>query len=190
MQRKFGGAIAGAALFATVWGGSAEAQSSKAFEVCAKAALQQAMLVRSVIAQADLRDRSGAVIGTKVDLDVNALGKKTKVSCFYTAATRTAAIRQYQPGTGGTGNGGSGSGANTAQLQRDALRACQRAGQQQGLMLDTVAAQSDVYNRRGQISGREVVINVFQTGKPAQMVCEYDYETKGTALELRRPQLR
>ena len=97
-------------------------------------------------------------------------------------------IRQYQPGTGG--NGGSGSGANTAQLQRDALRACQRAGQQQGLMLDTVAAQSDVYNRRGQISGREVVINVFQAGKPAQMVCEYDYETRRTALELRRPQLR
>jgi hypothetical protein len=57
-------------------------------------------------------------------------------------------------------------------------------------MLDNVAAQNDVCNRRGQISGREVVINVFQSGKPAQLVCEYDYQTKRTALELRRPQLR
>jgi hypothetical protein len=79
-------------MLAAAWGVPVEAQSSKAFEVCAKAALQQAMLVRSVIAQTDLRDRSGAVIGTKVDLDVNALGKKTKVSCFYTAATRAAVI--------------------------------------------------------------------------------------------------
>jgi hypothetical protein len=172
-------------MLAAAWGVPVEAQSSKAFEVCAKAALQQAMLVRSVIAQTDLRDRSGAVIGTKVDLDVNALGKKTKISCFYTAATRAAVIRQYQQGTGGSGGG-----ANLAQLHRDARRACQRAGQQQGLMLDNVAAQNDVYNRRGQISGREVVINVFKSGKPAQLVCEYDYETKRTALELRRPQLR
>jgi hypothetical protein len=168
--------------------GPGVAQTSKAFEVCAKTALQQAMLVRSVIAQSDIRDRSGAVTGAKVDLDVNALGKKTKVSCYYTAATRTAVIRQYQAGAA-PGSGGS-SGTNTAQAQRDAVRACQRAGQQQGLMLDNIAAQSDVYNRRGQISGREVVINVFQAGKPAQLVCEYDYETRQTSLELRRPQLR
>ena len=163
------------------------AQTSKAFEVCAKVALQQAMLVRSVIAQSDIRDRSGAVTGAKVDLDVNALGKKTKVSCYYTAATRTAVIRQYQAGAA---PGSGGSGTSTAQAQRDAVRLCQRAGQQQGLMLDNIAAQSDVYNRRGQISGREVVINVFQAGKPAQLVCEYDYETRQTSLELRRPQLR
>jgi hypothetical protein len=57
-------------------------------------------------------------------------------------------------------------------------------------MLDNIVAQSGVYNRRGQISGREVVINVFQAGKPAQLVCEYDYGTRQTSLELRRPQLR
>ena len=144
------------------------------------------MLIRSVIGQSDIRDRTGKVTGVKMDLDVNALGKKTKVSCYYTAATRVAVIRQYQPGAG-PGGGGSG---NLAQAQRDAVRACQRAGQQQGLMLDNIAAQSDVYDRRGQITGREVVINVFQAGKPAQMVCEYDYATRGTALSLRRPQLR
>lgn len=168
--------------------GPAFAQGSKAFEVCAKTALQQAMLVRSVVAQTDWRDRSGAVIGTKVDLDVNALGKKTRVSCYYTASSRTAVIRDYKAGVAaGAGSGGSGS---TAQMQRDAVRACQRAGQQQGLMIDNVAAQSDVYNRKGQLAGREVVINVFQSGKPAQLVCEYEFLTKQTALELRRPQLR
>lgn len=189
MRRVADGSVLLAAVLGWVVLGAAPglAQSSRALEACAKTALQQAMLLRSVIAQSDIRDRSGAVIGAKLDMDVNALGKKTKVSCYYTDATRTAVIRQYQPGAAPVPGGGAGP---TAQAQRDAVRACQRAGQQQGLMLDNVAAQSDVYNRRGQIVGREVVINVFQAGKPAQLVCEYDYGTRGTALELRRPQLR
>ena len=103
-------------------------------------------------------------------------------------ATRVAVIRPYQQGSGSADQGGSG-GDMTA-LRRDAVRACQRASQQQGLMLDNVAAQNDVFNRRGQVSGSEVIINVFQTGKPAQVVCEYDYETRGTSLELRRATLR
>ncbi len=164
-------------------GDRALAQGSKAFEVCAKTALQQAMLVRSVVAQSDWRNRSGAVIGTKVDLDVNALGKKKKVSCYYTASSQSAVIREYTEGAvgGGSGNG------STPQMQREAQRACQRAGQQQGLMIDTVAAQRDIFNRKGQLAGREVILDVFQSGKARKLVCEYEFLTKQTALELRRP---
>jgi hypothetical protein len=166
----------------------AEAQGSRAVDTCAKTALQQAMLMMSVEGQSALRDKRGVVVGTKVDMRVNALGKKKVVSCFYTEATRVAVIRPYQQGSGNA-NPDSGSGNLTA-LRRDALRACQRSSQQQGLMLDNVVSQNDVYNRRGQISGNEVIINVFQAGRPAQVVCEYDYETRGTALELRRATLR
>lgn len=163
------------------------AQASRAIDTCAKTALQQAMLMMSVEGQTALRDGRGKVVGTKVDMRVNALGKKKVVSCFYTDATRMALIRPYLQGAGGNAGGSS---AGLTMLRRDAMRACQRAAQQQGLMLDNVAAQTDVYNRRGEISGSEVVINVFQAGRPAQVVCEYDYENKGTALALRRPTLR
>jgi hypothetical protein len=156
------------------------AQSSKAVEVCAKTALQQAMLLRSVVAQSDWRDAKGRIVGAKVDLDVNALGKKKKVSCYYTDATRTAVIREYK-------EGGSG---DLAPLRRDAVRACQKASQQQGLMLDQVVSQADMSNRKGQIIGSEVVIGVYQSGKPMQVVCEYTYDDRSTALELRRPTLR
>ncbi len=170
--------------------GPATAQTSRAVDACAKTALQQAMLIMSVEAQTALRDKRGAVVGTKVDMRVNALGKKKVVSCLYTDATRVAVIRPYQQGTGSGGTSTGGSSGDLAVLRRDAVRACQRASQQQGLMLDNLAAQSDVYNRRGQISGSEVIINVFQSGRPAQVVCEYTFETKVTALELRRATLR
>ncbi len=146
------------------------------------------MLMMSVEAQSPLRDKRGAVVGTKVDMRVNALGKKKVVSCFYTDATRVAVIRPYEEGSGGNPSGGAS--GDMATLRRDALRACQKASQQQGLMLDTVVSQNDVYSRKGQITGSEVIINVFQSGKSAQVVCEYDYETRGTSLELRRATLR
>lgn len=69
------------------------AQSSRAVGVCAKTALQRAMLLRSVVAQPDWRDAKGRIVGTKVDLDRNTPGKK-KVSCHHTDATRTAVIRE------------------------------------------------------------------------------------------------
>jgi hypothetical protein len=166
----------------------AAAQGSRAVDTCAKTALQQAMLLMSVEDQSALRDKRGVVVGTKVDMRVNALGKKKVVSCYYTDATRVAVIRPYQQGSG-SADQGNGSGNITA-LRRDAVRACQKSSQQQGLMLDNVVSQNDVYNRRGQISGSEVIINVFQAGRPAQVVCEFDYESRGTSLELRRATLR
>lgn len=168
--------------------GPVAAQGSRAVDTCAKTALQQAMLLMSVEAQTALRDRRGLVVGTKVDMRVNALGKKKVVTCLYTDATRVAVIRPYQPGSGGAVTGGSS--GDMAVMRRDAVRACQRASQQQGLMLDNLVAQNDVFNRRGQISGSEVIINVYQSGRPAQVVCEYDFETRGTSLELRRATLR
>ena len=168
--------------------GPAAAQGSRAVDTCAKTALQQAMLLMSVEGQSALRDKRGVVVGTKVDMRVTALGNKKVVSCFYTEATRVAVIRPYQQGSGSSNPGGT-SGDLTL-LRRDAVRACQRASQQQGLMLDNLVAQNDVYDRRGQISGSEVIINVFQVGRPAQVVCEFDYKTRATALELRRPALR
>ena len=94
MTRLLGclGAVAATAVFIVAAAGPGLAQTSRAFEVCAKTALQQAMLIRSVIGQSDIRDRTGKVTGVKMDLDVNALGKKTKVSCYYTAATRVAVV--------------------------------------------------------------------------------------------------
>lgn len=166
----------------------AAAQTSRAVDTCAKTALQQAMLLMSVEAQAPLRDNRGVLVGTKVDMRVNALGKKKVVSCFYTDATQVALIKPYQQGSTGSGPS-SGAGDPTA-LRREAVRACQKASQQQGLMLDNLVSQNDVYNRRGQISGSEVIINVFQGGRPAQVVCEFDYDTRGTSLELRRATTR
>jgi len=168
--------------------GTAAARESRAVDTCARTALQQAMLMMSVEGQSALRDKRGVVVGTKVDMRVNALGKKKEVSCFYTDATRVAVIRPYQQGSGNA-NQGSGSG-NLSALRRDAVRACQRSSQQQGLMLDNVVSQNDVYNRRGQVSGSEVIINVFQAGRPAQVACEFDYESRSTSLQLRRATLR
>lgn len=176
---RFRAGLAIAAVLLAASAGAAAAQGTRAFEACAKAALQQAMLVRSVIAQSDLRDAGGAIVGTKVDLDVNALGKKQKVSCYYTAATRVAVIRQYREGN-----------PSDDRAQRNAVRACQRAAQQQKLMLDGVVSQRDIRDRRGRLTGREVVIAVYHAGKPAQVVCAYDYAAQSTALELRRPAFR
>lgn len=166
----------------------AAAQGSRAVDACARTALQQAMLMMSVEAQSALRDKRGMVVGTKVDMRVNALGKKKVVSCLYTNSTRVAVIRPYQEGSTGTSPGGTS--GDMAALRRDAVRACQRASQQQGLMLDNLVGQNDLFDRRGRITGSEVIINVFQAGKPVQVVCEYDFETKSTALELRRATLR
>ncbi len=171
-----------------LWPTPSVAQGSRAVDTCARTALQQAMLVMSVERQTALRDARGRVVGTRVDMRVNALGKKRVVSCDYISATRTAVIRPYQQGTGG-GNGG-GTSAELTMLRRDALRTCQRAAQQQGLMLDGVVRQQDVSDRRGRISGGEVILRVYQSGRPAQLVCGYDYATRRTALELRRPTLR
>ena len=185
---KLTGLVLGFGMAVIVVAGPAIAQGSRAVDTCAKTALQQAMLMMSVEAQTALRDKRGVVVGTKVDMRVNALGKKKVVSCFYTDATRVAVIKPYQKDSGITDQGSGG--GDMVALRRDALRACQRGSQQQGLMLDNVVSQNDVYNRRGQISGSEVIINVFQAGKPAQVVCEYDFETRGTSLELRRATLR
>ena len=57
-------------------------------------------------------------------------------------------------------------------------------------MLDQIVSQADVSNRKGQIVGSQVVIGVYQSGKPMQVVCEYDYADRTTSLELRRPTLR
>lgn len=176
----------------------AAAQSNRAVDACSRTALQQAMLVMSVEGQFPQRDKRGVVVGSKVDMRVNALGKKKVVSCYYTDATQVAVIRPFQQGSGnagdnagGNGNtGGTASAGNLPSLRREAVRACQRSSQQQGLMLDNLVSQNDVFNRRGQISGSEVVINVFQGGRPAQVVCEFDYETRNTSLELRRATLR
>ena len=186
MKRK--GLVFGLGMAVIVAAGPAVAQGSRAVDTCAKTALQQAMLMMSVEAQTALRDKRGVVVGTKVDMRVNALGKKKVVSCFYTDATRVAVIKPFQQGSGSTDQGSGG--GDMAALRKDGLRACQRGSQQQGLMLDNVVSQNDVYNRRGQISGTEVIINVFQAGKPAQVVCEYTFETRETSLELRRATLR
>lgn len=173
-------------LAATALGsGPVIAQNSKAFETCAVTALQQAMLVRSVVAQSALRDSRGKVVGTKLDLAVNALGKKRTVSCYFTEATRTAVIREYRPGSGGPGGMD-----QIAQQRREALRACQAAAKQQRLMLDRVVSESDVFNRRGDITGRDIIMNVYRAGTPSQLLCEYDYASRRTLLELRRAMTR
>jgi hypothetical protein len=152
------------------------AQNTKALEICAKTALRQAMLLRQVTGQRDLRDKAGKVTGVELTMDVKTLGKQATVYCVYDPVKNLASISN-KPAV---------SAAAPANDANEAVKACTRAGQQQSLMIDAVVSQADIKDAKGKVTGRTVVLSVYQAGKPARLSCDYDYAAKTTALQLRR----
>jgi hypothetical protein len=177
------GSLAAALLVAGLFASPAVAQVNvaRAEQACVAAALKLLMLHRQTLSWEPLRDGRGKVIGTKMGMEVKFLGKTTPVTCLYEAATSKAVIEVGRsPGGGGS-----------ATVPRtEVIRACTRAAQAQQLLVDNVAAETPIKDRKGKVTGQVITLNVYQAGRPAQVVCEYDYATRNTALSLRRPQLR
>jgi hypothetical protein len=153
------------------------AQNTKALEICAKTALRQVMLLRQVTGQRDLRDKTGKVTGLELTMDVKTLGKQATVYCVYDPVKNLAAISN-KPAASVP--------ATPANDTNEAAKACAKAGQQQALMIDAVVSQADIKDAKGRVTGRNVVLSVYQAGKPARLNCDYDYAAKTTALQLRR----
>lgn len=154
------------------------AQNAKALEVCAKTALRQAMLLRKVTDTRDLRDQAGKVTGVELAMVVKTLGKETTVYCVYDPAKNLASISNKAAASAPV---------PSAAGSPEAVKACTKAGQQQALMIDTVASQAEIKDGKGKVTGQKVVLNVYQAGKPARLICDYDFAAKTTALQLRKP---
>ena len=75
----------------------------------------------------------------------------------------------------------------TNALAKEAVTACIRAAQRQQLLVDNLVSQANIRNVRREVIGSTVTLNVYQAGRPAKLVCEYDYVAKTVALQLFRP---
>jgi hypothetical protein len=175
--------LAVALLLVDLFAGPAKAQVNvaRAEQACVAAALKLLMLHRKTLGWEPLRDGRGKAIGTKMGMEVKFLGKTAQVNCLYEAATSKAVIEVGRPSSGG---------GSAAVAQSEVIRTCKREAQAQRLMVDNVAAEAPIRDRKGKVTGQMITLNVYQAGRPAQVVCEYDYATQKTALSLRRPQLR
>jgi hypothetical protein len=155
---------------------AAQASVARAEQACIAAALQQLMIHRQTLSRADLRDGRGRVTGRVIVMEVRFLGRKTEVTCTFDAATARAVVEVGRKPVG------------VAPVpSADVVRACTRAAQRQNLMVDNVVSETPIRNRQGQTIGRSVLINVFQAGRPAQVQCDFDYASRDTALQIRRP---
>lgn len=159
---------------------AAQVNAAKAEQACVGAAFKLLMIHRQTRSITPLRDNRGKVTGATLRMEVRFLGKPAEVTCIYDAATTRAVIEL-----------GNTPGAGVRPVPpSDVLRACTRAAQAQKLLVDNVVAETPIKTRQGQVTGRLVVFNVFQAGRPAQLHCSFDYATRETALALRRPQPR
>ena len=174
------GSLAVALLLGGLFASPATAQVNvaKAEQACFSAAIKLLMIPRQTLGWEPLRDGRGKVIGTKMGMEVKFLGKSAQVTCLYEAATSKAVIEV------GRADGG------TTVARNEVIKTCTRAAQAQKLLVDNVAAEAPIKDRKGKVTGQMITLNVYQAGRPAQVICEYDYATRNTALSLRRPQLR
>lgn len=158
----------------------AQVNVARAEQACVAAAIKLLMIPRQTLNWEPLRDGRGKVIGTKMGMEVKFLGKSAQVTCLYEAATSKAVIEVGRAGGGG----------GTTVGRSEVIKTCTRAAQAQKLLVDNVAAEAPIKDRKGKVIGQMITLNVYQAGRPAQVICEYDYATRNTALSLRRPQLR
>ena len=145
-------------------------------DACINAALRQAMIFQRVTSRAPLRDRGGAVTGTVLGMDVRFVGRTTAVTCTFTNANSRAVVTvgRPRPEVPPVSDG-------------DVLRACRRAAQDQRLMIDNVVSEGPIRDRQGLTTGRRVIMNVFQAGRPARVQCDFDYVVRVPALQILRP---
>jgi hypothetical protein len=153
----------------------AQVSQARVQDACINAALRQVMVYQRTTSRSPLRDRSGAVIGTVLGMDVRFVGRTTAVTCTFTNANSRAVVTvgRPPPEVPPVSNG-------------DVLRACRRAAQDQKLMIDTVVSEAPIRDRQGLTTGRRVVLSVFQSGRPAQVQCDFDYVSRSPALQIQR----
>lgn len=174
MRRVLGAGVVAGLLMASA-PAMAQVSQMRVQEACISAALRQVMIYQRTTSRSSLRDRSGAVIGTVLGMDVRFVGRTTAVTCTFTNATSRAVVTVGRP-------------PPEVPPVSDAavLRACTRAAQDQRLMIETVVSEAPIRDRQGLTTGRRVVLHVFQSGRPARVQCDFDYVARTPALQIQR----
>jgi hypothetical protein len=156
----------------------ADVNPNVASAVCRQTAERKGMSIRAIAGQRAVRDGRGAMIGRQIDMDVTSAGREILVSCYYDGRTGTALFADRKP---------AGVTPVAPGTSRQAIAACQTAAKAQRLMVGNTLSDQPLRNRRGEIVGRSILLEVYQAGRPAQLVCDYTFATGDTGLQLRRP---
>lgn len=153
----------------------AQVSQTRVQDACINAALRQVMIYQRTTSRSPLRDRSGSVIGTVLGMEVRFVGRTTDATCTFTNATSRAVVTVGRPPP-----------VVPPVSDAEVLRTCRRAAQDQRLMIDNVVSEAPIRDRQGLTTGRRVVLNVFQSGRPARLQCDFDYIVRVPALQMLR----
>jgi hypothetical protein len=168
---------------------AASADTSRLYERCALLSLLNGTLVVSAAAQEPVRNRSGAVVGTSLDLVVNAMGRMETLTCRHTKRTDSIVIERGPDAVSKSGppivekpaftplRGGG---------VPSSVAACLLALSDENATFKRVLWSTGVYSGDRRL-GQTVMMAVAHEGRPSTAVCDYRVETDSALIRSIRP---